>query len=98
MNNLASIIEFVRSNERVCPQPDFWNRLYKLLPNRQQLSSGGWEPSLPLILAAWWETTDEQKQERLISHIHWAEKHGGLGNVEAFIKEMQESDWHHRGD
>jgi acetyl esterase/lipase len=32
-------------------------------------------PPSPLILVAWWETSDLQKRERFEQHIHWAEHH-----------------------
>ena len=50
---LNDLLEFVRTNERVCPQPQRWNELWKMLPNRKRIGNG-WDPPLPLILAAWW--------------------------------------------
>ena len=47
----AGLIAYCRENSRVCPMPQRWNALWELLPNRKRVG-GGWEPPLPLILAA----------------------------------------------
>jgi hypothetical protein len=77
--------------------PQRWNRLYELLPDKRRRSVG-WESSAPLILAAWWETSDEAKKERLELHLQWAAEHDALDNVEEFIRTLAESEWYHRGD
>jgi len=46
-----SLIAYCRENSRVCPVPQRWNALWELLPDRKRVG-GGWEPALPLILAA----------------------------------------------
>jgi hypothetical protein len=48
--------------------PHQWNRLYELLPNKRR-AGNGWEPSLPLLLAAWDETPAIAKVLRLKEHI-----------------------------
>ena len=53
-----------RKGNRVCPQPAQWQQLYEMLPNRQR-KGAGWEPALPLILAAWHETPAPLKMLRL---------------------------------
>ena len=76
MSHLDALFSYVVENRRVCPLPDHWNRLYELLPSRRQLSSGGWEPPLPLILGGWWSSDDSAKRARLALHIRWAAEHG----------------------
>lgn len=78
---------------RICPQPQRWNELWELLPNRER-KGAGWTPPLPLILAAWWETSDTQKQERFYEHLIWAENHDALGAVLNFLKKLQNSNGH----
>jgi hypothetical protein len=68
-----SLIAYCRENGRVCPKPDVWNELWELLPERQQID-GGWQPSLPLILASWAYTSNLEKMLRLAEHIEWADK------------------------
>lgn len=50
-----SLISYSREKSRVCPMPMQWDALWNLLPNRKRVGSG-WEPALPLILAAWHDT------------------------------------------
>jgi len=50
MVTLEQALEEAQKNDRVCPQPQKWNELYELLPNRVRRGNG-WEPALPLILA-----------------------------------------------
>ena len=92
-----SLIQFCREKDRVCPQPLRWNELWQMLPNRQRVGNG-WEPSLPLILAAWWDASDLAKMLRLAEHIEWADKHGKLEVVSRFLRSLPESDWHHLGE
>jgi hypothetical protein len=50
--SVESLVAFCRVNDRVCPLPPFWNRLWEMLPDRAQVGAG-WQPPAPLILAAW---------------------------------------------
>jgi hypothetical protein len=78
---------------RVCPQPQQWNKLWELLPDRRRQGEG-WEPPLPLILAAWHHTSDAEKRERLRVHLRWAAAHGALDKVANFISSLKPEDWH----
>lgn len=94
---LEKLISYCSENKRVCPLPDEWNRLWKMLPNRSRQGSG-WEPALPLILAAWHDTPAMMKMIRLREHLEWAEKHGELDAVDKFLRFLPETDWHHLGE
>lgn len=63
------------ANNRLVPMPTQWNQLYGLLKNTRQKTSGGWEPPLPLILAAWHDTMPIDKQLRFKEHLEWAQQH-----------------------
>jgi hypothetical protein len=93
-NDLERLLAYCSANARVCPQPLQWNELYQMLPEKCRRVDG-FEPALPLILAAWWEATDSQKKQRLKEHIQWANDHGVLSNVNNFLQSLPESDWHH---
>lgn len=97
MATLEEALELAQTNARVCPQPQRWNELYKLLPNRKRVGAG-WEPPLPLILAAWWDTPAISKIARFREHLEWAASHGALDSVYSFMSALQESDWHHVGE
>ena len=68
-----------------------------MLPNRKRKGSG-WDPGLPLILAAWAETPALPKMLRLREHIEWASAHGCLEQVGSFLSQLGEHEWHHLGD
>jgi hypothetical protein len=65
-----------------------------MLPEKRRKGIG-FEPALPLILAAWWEASDSEKKERLKVHIQWANGHGALAEVDKFLQSLPEGDWHH---
>lgn len=75
--------------------PMKWNELWELLPEKHRVSSGEWQPPLPLILSAWWDTSFLLKKLRFEEHIDWAEKHGVLDTVYKYILDLKESDWLH---
>jgi hypothetical protein len=94
---IDQLLSYCRENERVCPIPDKWNQLYQMLPDTHR-KGGGWEPSLPLILNAWWEASDDQKRQRFTEHVRWAVEHAALDEIGQFLRSLAESDWYHRGD
>jgi len=98
MNETAkSLIAYCSENGRVCPLPEKWNQLWEKLPNRAR-KGAGWEPPLPLILGAWNYSSGLEKMHRLSEHIEWVEKHGNLSEVEVFLRNLSENEWHHLGD
>ncbi len=97
MTNLDEALAVATKNNRVCPLPPDWNRLYELLPDRRR-KGAGWEPALPLILAAWHDTPPLMKAIRLREHIEWAAEHGALHEVHAFMESLPEQAWHHFGE
>jgi len=70
---------------RVCLMPQHWAQLYRLLPNQTSTSRGSTLQS-PLILAAWWESSNQEKKERMREHIQWAIDHGAAEPVFDFLK------------
>jgi len=97
MSAKGNLITYIRENNRVCPVPMRWNDLYELLPDRKR-NGGGWEPPLPLILAAWHTTPALPKMLRLAEHIEWAAAHSALDKVDAYLRGLPESDWYHLGE
>jgi hypothetical protein len=77
--------------------PQQWAKLYDMLPGRQRVGAG-WEPALPLILGAWHGTPAFFKILRLQEHLEWANRHGVLPEVAAFLGSLEESDWLHFGE
>src|SRR3954452_11379046 len=93
MTTLDDLMAEARKQRRVCPQPMVWNRLWVLLPDRRR-GALGWEPPLPLILAAWWEASDADKRNRFHSHLRWASEHGAIEPVAILISVMRPEDVH----
>lgn len=96
-DTVESLVAYCREDNRVCPLPTQWNRLWEMLPDRKRIGTG-WEPPLPLILAAWHDTPAMSKMLRLTEHIEWAAQHGALDSVARFLHELREEDWFHIGD
>jgi hypothetical protein len=97
MVNVEQIWPECQKNKRVCPQPQNWQKLYELLPNKKR-QGNEWEPPLPLILAAWWETPVISKTMRFREHIEWAEAHGCLEQIAEYLKSLSEDEWYHIDD
>ena len=97
MTSLEQVLTEVQKNKRVCLQPQRWQQLFDMLPDKKR-SGTGWEPSLPLILATWSDTPAMSKMLRLREHIEWAASHGSLEKVGLFLSELQEDQWHHIGE
>jgi hypothetical protein len=88
--------EYCSSNNRAIPHD--WNGLYNMLADKRQKPSGGWEPPVPLILAAWYETTPLQKHLRFREHVEWAAAHNQLDQIGAFLRVLPEEEWYHFGE
>jgi hypothetical protein len=93
MSTLESILALTQQDKRVCPMPQAWQRLYKLLPNTRRVGNG-WEPPLPLILGAWDYSSDEDKRARLQEHLRWADAHQALPAVDQFLSTLEPDQWH----
>ena len=92
-NKINELLLFVTSDNRVCPQPQKWGELWKMLPDRKQKVTGGWEPPLPLILAAWWHANDSEKRKRLNEHIKYANENGIISEVSNYLYSLSSDDW-----
>jgi hypothetical protein len=97
INNLSDLKEFCKANHRICPQPKLWNELWNKLQNKKQVGAG-WSPPLPLILAAWWNTSILSKQIRLMEHLDWANDQGQLNEITNFLTNLTEEEWYHSND
>lgn len=91
---LDELLMYSKDCKRICPQPHYWNLLWEMLPEKQRASSG-WEPKLPLILGAWYQTSNDEKQTRFISHLNWAEQHGSLDKVDVFLRSLKADQWYY---
>ncbi len=95
--SVVEVMVEARRNNRVCPLPARWQELYDMLPDKRT-SGSAWEPSPPLIDAAWAATPSIPKRVCFREHIEWADAHGCLQQVFTFMKSLPEGEWHHMGE
>jgi hypothetical protein len=93
-----SLWAYCTANNRLVPMPPNWNDLFRMLKNTRQKPSGGWVPSLPLILAAWHHSMPIEKQLRFKEHLEWAKDQDQLAEVGAFLRSLKEEQWCHFGE
>jgi len=93
---LEELIQYVQSEGRICPEPGKWHELWEILPDKKRISSG-WQPPLPLILAAWDNTSGIEKILRLRQHIEYAAEKGILNIVDQYLRNLPNNDWHFAG-
>jgi hypothetical protein len=91
-DKLESLLSYVKADDRICPNPQEWNMLWEMLPNKKRVGSG-WEPALPLILAAWWDTPLLAKILRFEEHIRYAAEHGVLDEVDTYLRSLKPDQW-----
>lgn len=89
---LKSLLEYVKADGRICPMPDYWNKLWEMLPDKKHIGRE-WKPPMPLTLAVWWETPLETKTMRLDRHIRYAAEHGILDEVDAYLRGLRSDQW-----
>lgn len=64
MNEMQELISYVKSHDRVCPIPDRWQKLSNLI----NANKPG-HPYVPLILAGWAYSSNDEKRQRLVEQI-----------------------------
>jgi len=98
MENYGELWELCTKNKRIVPQPQKWNELYRKLKNTRKKPGGGFEPPAPLILAAWYESSVDEKQYRLCEHLRWAIAQDQEEEIVLFLKSLKEEDWVHQDE
>jgi len=90
---LDDVLVEVRRNNRVCPMPAIWQRLYAYIPN-----TGPHLTKVPATHAEWSQVPSLQKRSILREHIEWAHKQGVLRQVYEALRKLPENRWHHIGE
>ncbi len=91
---LSDLSTSAQEDNRACPLPSEWNDLWNLLPNKTRIGVG-WNPPLPLILAAWYETSNLSIRQRFIEHIQYAAENNSLDTVDNFLRKPKTEHWHY---
>ena len=90
----SEIFHEIRRENRVCPNPLYWNELHEIIVradiNQRQA------PPLPLILGAWWESSDEEKADRLVELLNWADQNSVINVAWAYIMALKGDEWHYK--
>jgi hypothetical protein len=94
---LDSAMLMARRNNRVCPRPERWNELSKLLPTRRTLRGSQQAPAAATG-AAWAATPSLTKRLCFRGQIEWAEREGALETIMTFMQSMSEDEWLHMGE
>lgn len=87
------VMQEARRNNRVCPKPAVWQRVYDFLPNKVPAL-----PRVPATRVEWEQLSAVEKRARLRLHIEWAAAQGVLRQVHKALAQMSEDRWHHVGD
>jgi hypothetical protein len=91
--SVDDVLVEVRRNNRVCPVPAVWNKLYEYLPNK----TAELTPA-PRTPQEWMQIPPMQKRAVLRSHVEWAAAQGVLKNVHKALLALPEEKWHHMGE
>src|SRR5690349_17205781 len=89
---MASLLALAQCNAPVYPLRPQCNALEELLPGKVRLGHG-WEPPLPLILAAWYETSTAEKRTSQREHIEYADAHDALHTVDKLLRGLKTDEW-----
>ena len=88
---LDELIIYVQSEGRICPNPQEWQTLWEVLPNKKRVGHS-WCPPLPLILNAWYLPA-LPKIIRLKEYIEYAYEHGALEQVDEYLRGLRSDQW-----
>lgn len=83
-----------RRNNRVCPRLEDWQKLYGLLPGKQEVD-GRMQPPPPISPQAWRVTSAMVKRLCLRDHLEWAVSQEAVVPVLMFLRGLPEEHWLH---
>jgi len=94
-SQLLELIEYCQSNNRVCPSPQHWNKIYHTYSwhtDRHEFTK--FTPfKIPLILGAW-NATDIDKKQRFLTQIYWCYQNRYIDSIYKMIMKLNGEDWH----
>jgi hypothetical protein len=83
------LVEGMAQDGIVCPEPRTWDGLWRAMNG-----TGTGNLSLPLILAAWSQTTDRQKRGRFVEQLATVDQAGAGPELIEAIGGIASSQWH----
>lgn len=89
MTSFESLEQFCLTENVICPMLVYRMKLYDIIVRGYRNTP----LSVPLIPAAWVETTILDKIVRLVEHPRFAEPNGALEEADAYLRELPLSGW-----
>ena len=92
--NLIELLDRIYLNQYCCPMPPKWTELSTHVCST--VDHAKQQPRYPpsLILAAWSESSQGEKRERLFEQLLFAYRHGTIGQARDYLMSLDDSDWH----
>tara|TARA_Y100000591_G_C21284571_1_gene428915 strand:- start:115 stop:390 length:276 start_codon:yes stop_codon:yes gene_type:complete len=90
--NKEDLIKYCLDNNRICPMPHKWTEVGEIIKIRPGLPGY----LTPLILGGW-DSSDEEKRDRLKKQIEYASKDTEMfEKLKNFILSLKDDDWHYK--
>ena len=96
IKKLDNLIEYVKSERRICPDITFWMDFWNMLPEKKKLSKG-WEPPEPTILAGWYVIPPLFKMLIFHEQIKYAADHNFLDEADQYLRSLSLDQWFYLG-
>jgi len=90
--NEHDLMQEVRKDGRVSPQPTRWLEFYRVL---QDNARGAALPAPPLTGSAWASSSPTLKRNAFQAQVKWAMENGCNAAAYDFLSSLQKSDWYH---
>jgi len=91
---LLELIEYCQSDNRICPLPQHWNKIYhdySWHTDRHKFTK--FPPlKIPLILGAW-NANDIDKRQRFLTQVYWCYENYFMGTMYDKIMRLTDDDW-----
>ena len=92
---LVELLDYCQSDERACPNPIYWEGIFKRFRYEKSYMRGMFPPN-PLVLGGWWASNDDEKRLRFLTHIYWSYKHNIFEDTKRHIKRLDDDGWYKR--
>ena len=91
---LLELLDYCQSNGRICPSPQYWNKIYHVYSwHTDKHKFTKYPPfKIPLIVGAW-NASDIEKRQRFLTHIYWCYKNHFMDSMHTMIMKLTEDDW-----
>jgi hypothetical protein len=92
----SQMLDHHRLRGRSYPTQRYWDRLYQMLEEEAE-RRGKTPPPPPISYALDHEPTDDDKVQRLLEQLAWADRNNLLHRIQMFFDAMPSSGWKRTG-